>query len=420
MSSQPEGEAQASDCSPGSADGSRCGTCSERRVEYMSILDFKAMQEVYRGRHSVVWRCRCRRTKAPLVVKGYVKERMRERHFQQVAREVCLMQQCRVAGVVGFAGSFEDSKCIYIVQEDCSKGDLFQMLNDNGGIMREQDVVRKVIFPLLKSLAQLHQLNVIHRDIKPENIFFNESGELKLGDFGLAICTRSERPKSRVGTLDYMAPEVISLPNHEEREAVEKKHGMQNVSYYGPKVDVWSVGILAYELLVGRPPFEVDGERETALRIMFDENIVFPPTVSADAVDFIKRSLTKSASKRPTSAEMLNHTWVGMHTGRVEDNFGKHPVAGLVSAPPQNSSSVVVASRQIAAEGAQPYRSGTAFPDSLRPAAHPNGMDVDGSLSSFAVQPAGKGGLSSSAGKRPSSGMNKLRNFFSSRLNRNS
>lgn len=62
----------------------------------------------------------------------------------------------------------------------------------------------QVIAPLLRSLAQLHNLNVLHRDIKPENIFFSSTGQLKLGDFGLAICTMSERPKSRVGTLDYM------------------------------------------------------------------------------------------------------------------------------------------------------------------------------------------------------------------------
>lgn len=110
--------------------------------------------------------------------------------------------------------------------------------------------------------------------------------------------------------MGVQAPEVISLPNHEEREAVEKKHGMQNVSYYGPKVDIWSVGILAYELIVGRPPFEVEGERETALRIMFDENIEFPRGMSEQAISFVKLALSKSASKRPGATEILQHPWV--------------------------------------------------------------------------------------------------------------
>jgi serine/threonine protein kinase len=65
-----------------------------------------------------------------------------------------------------------------------------------------------VVAPLLKVLHSLHQLGIIHRDIKPENIFFENNGTLRLGDFGLAINAAKERPISRVGTLDYMAPEV--------------------------------------------------------------------------------------------------------------------------------------------------------------------------------------------------------------------
>lgn len=68
-----------------------------------------------------------------------------------------------------------------------------------------------MVTPLLKVLHSLHQLGIVHRDIKPENIFFESDGTLRLGDFGLAINTARERPISRVGTLDYMAPEVNTI-----------------------------------------------------------------------------------------------------------------------------------------------------------------------------------------------------------------
>jgi serine/threonine protein kinase len=62
--------------------------------------------------------------------------------------------------------------------------------------------------PLLAIISSLHSLGIVHRDIKPENIFINTAGQIQLGDFGLAVCKHYDRMTERVGTLDYMAPEV--------------------------------------------------------------------------------------------------------------------------------------------------------------------------------------------------------------------
>jgi serine/threonine protein kinase len=70
------------------------------------------------------------------------------------------------------------------------------------------DVLLQVVVPLLRVLHHLHQLGILHRDIKPENIFFAEDGSLQLGDFGLALSSQEAQPVSRVGTLEYIAPEV--------------------------------------------------------------------------------------------------------------------------------------------------------------------------------------------------------------------
>ena len=86
----------------------------------------------------------------------------------------------------------------------------------------------------------MHSKNIIHRDIKPENLL-NQDGHIKLADFGWSVHTPSDRRKTICGTLDYLPPEMV---NDSQR---------QN---YDSTVDIWGLGILSYEFVVGRPPFE--------------------------------------------------------------------------------------------------------------------------------------------------------------------
>lgn len=88
------------------------------------------------------------------------------------------------------------------------------------------------------ALSYLHTKHVIHRDIKPENLLLGVSGELKIGDFGWSVHAPGNRRTTLCGTLDYLPPEMVEGKEHSE------------------KVDLWALGVLAYEFLVGVPPFE--------------------------------------------------------------------------------------------------------------------------------------------------------------------
>jgi len=215
------------------------------------------------------------------------------------------------AGTVKLYGTFEDETAVYLVQEICARGDLFKKLIRNGGSLDERYVASEVVLPLLGTLAHLHASKVYHRDIKPENIFFMRDGGVRLGDFGLAIDARLERARSRVGTLDYMAPEVVSLPTADERRRLEASgQSVPEAQAYDDRVDVWAVGVLAYELLVGRPPFEVEDEQETRRRIVGDPALRFPGHVSGPAADFIRAALAKAAPLRPSARDLMGHRWL--------------------------------------------------------------------------------------------------------------
>lgn len=90
------------------------------------------------------------------------------------------------------------------------------------------------------ALSYLHSKNVIHRDIKPENILLGLRGDLKIADFGWSVHSAGSSRKTLCGTLDYLPPEMVNGDQH------------------GKEVDLWALGVLCFEFLCGRPPFESD------------------------------------------------------------------------------------------------------------------------------------------------------------------
>ena len=123
---------------------------------------------------------------------------------------------------------------------------------------------------LADALKYCHSKKVIHRDIKPENLLLGLRGELKIADFGWSVHAPTSRRATLCGTLDYLPPEMVEGKMHDE------------------KVDLWSLGVLCYEFLVGKPPFEAEGSTETYRRIT-QVDLRFPSHVSEGARDLISK-----------------------------------------------------------------------------------------------------------------------------------
>merc|ERR1712039_172265 len=126
------------------------------------------------------------------------------------------------------------------------------------------------------AVAYCHQKHVLHRDMKPENFLICDGQKLKLGDFGWAVHTYPDETRwTLCGTLDYLPPEMVHVT-----------HGHS----FG--VDVWGLGILSYELLVGPPPFSASTQNETYRRIL-EAAPCFPESLSNVATDFMSGMLRR-------------------------------------------------------------------------------------------------------------------------------
>lgn len=156
---------------------------------------------------------------------------------------------------------------------------------------------QQYITELANALSYCHSKRVIHRDIKPENLLLGSNGELKIADFGWSVHAPSSRRTTMCGTLDYLPPEMIEGRMHDE------------------KVDLWSLGVLCYEFLVGMPPFEAHTYQETYRRISRVE-FTFPDFVTEGARDLISRLLKHNASQRLTLAEVLEHPWIKANSSK--------------------------------------------------------------------------------------------------------
>ncbi|PNH09883.1 Aurora kinase B [Tetrabaena socialis] len=190
-----------------------------------SIKDFVLVKEVGSGAASTVYYAICRKSTQPVAIKMYLKAKLSKLNRRQVEREINIHSSLNHPHIIDFYAAFEDDERIYLVQEYAAGGDLFDDVKRRGGRVPEREVVHQVLHPYLMALAYLHARGIIHRqeareggqgvrqaccpDIKPENTVFTRERVMKVTDFGLAIHADTERPVTRLGTLDYMAPEQM-------------------------------------------------------------------------------------------------------------------------------------------------------------------------------------------------------------------
>lgn len=169
---------------------------------------------------------------------------------KQIATEVALHQHAgKHNNIVQFLASGEDAVWTWIAMEYAGGGDLFDKIEADEGV--GQDIAHLYFTQLVSAVGYAHSRGVAHRDIKPENIFLSDEGDLKLGDFGLAVLYMYKGEKKTCQTVcgspPYMAPEVVPKGGFT---------GQKTLPYEGNLVDIWSCGVVLFVLLAGNTPWD--------------------------------------------------------------------------------------------------------------------------------------------------------------------
>ena len=227
-----------------------------------------------------------------------------------VYNEIDIHSKLEHKNIIKLYNTEETEDEINILLEYASKGNLYNLITENKGFNEEKSF--EFFIQIVDAVYFLHMNQIIHRDIKPENILITEDNILKLSDFGSAKNLTLKKRNSFCGTVEYMAPEIIGSEN------------------YDFSVDIWSLGILLYELLMGYSPFK-DKNAKTIMTNIKMHELKYEKNISEDCKDLINKLLEVNPEKRINIKDILSHKFIQnnvekknfftpLHSENIEDN----------------------------------------------------------------------------------------------------
>ena len=210
---------------------------------------------------------------------------------EEILNEINIMKKIDHQNIMKIYEFYSTESTFYLVLEFCEGGDLADLVIRNE--LSEFQVIY-IMFQILSAINYCHKMKILHRDLKTDNILIkkNEDGlyRVKICDFGTSILfKKGEKQKEIIGTLRYMAPEVLN----EE---------------YNQKCDLWSCGVIMYNLLTGKSPFIGRNDDQTIEKILYQSyNTDLLSKYHRETQDLLSKLLEKDPTKRINAEEALNH-----------------------------------------------------------------------------------------------------------------
>lgn len=245
-----------------------------------------------KGGFGEVWKVFHKKTNNVYVIKVIDKKNIIEQRLvEQMNREIEIMYRIDHPHIVKLVNHFEDDSKFYLILHYASKGQLYSLLKKQGKF--DERTTSQFIRETIEAVKYLHSFDppIIHRDIKPENLLLDENMRIKLADFGWSNFKDNEESRNTYcGTPEYLSPEMVRRIGHDA------------------SVDIWSIGVLMFELLSGYAPFSGSNQDElfnNIRKIKINWPSDFPPL----AKNLITRILRLNPKDRMNLDEILTHTW---------------------------------------------------------------------------------------------------------------
>ena len=256
------------------------------------ITDFEKEKEIGKGGFGLVWKVIHKKTQKVYCIKVIQKQGIMEQKLvPQMNREIEIMYILNNPHCLRLKNHFEDDSNFYLVMPLASKGQLYRVLKKFRKF--DERTAAQILRETISALQYLHSFNppIIHRDIKPENLLLNEGGRVLLADYGWSnFNVDGDVRKTFCGTPEYIAPEMLMKKGHDTR------------------VDIWSIGILMFELLSGYSPFVAKTNQELYQNIK-RLKIQWPKDMPPLAKNLISKILKLNPLDRPSFDEILDHQW---------------------------------------------------------------------------------------------------------------
>ncbi|XP_064486717.1 calcium/calmodulin-dependent protein kinase type 1-like [Ornithodoros turicata] len=222
--------------------------------------------------------------------------------------EIKVLRRLKHPNIVQLLETYEDKSKVYLVMELVTGGELFDRIVEKGSYTEKDasDLIRQI----LEAVDYMHTQGVVHRDLKPENLLYyspDEESKIMISDFGLSKMEDSGIMATACGTPGYVAPEVLAQKP------------------YGKAVDVWSIGVIAYILLCGYPPFYDESDANLFAQILkgeFEFDSPYWDEISDSAKDFIRHLICVDVENRYTCKQALAHPWISGNTASDKNIHG--------------------------------------------------------------------------------------------------